>query len=228
MWHQAFLSKFEPERNIPHFTRREYDSLLSNWSATTDWPPSMLAEELIEAYPEVKVVLVQRDIERWYKSFNDTVVNGNANPLIPFLTMIDKTYIGQMAALSDIVAKYYFHVLVPRTRYWFLNNPEFFKQWRENARQVYRAHNETIKRVAPQGRLLLFDFEEGWEPLCKFLGKEIPDVPFPRVNETEAVQEKVNLYIAEGYRRSMVKFARKAVPAVVVVVAVVWWWRSRR
>ena len=24
--------------------------------------------------------------------------------------------------------------------------------------------------------------KEGWEPLCKFLGKEIPEQPFPRKN----------------------------------------------
>ena len=28
-------------------------------------------------------------------------------------------------------------------------------------------------------KLLWFDVREGWEPLCEFLGVDVPDVPFP-------------------------------------------------
>jgi len=30
--------------------------------------------------------------------------------------------------------------------------------------------------------VLNYHVSEGWEPLCKFLGKDVPDVPFPNVN----------------------------------------------
>ena len=30
--------------------------------------------------------------------------------------------------------------------------------------------------------------KEGWEPLCKFLGKEIPEQPFPRKNVGGTIQ----------------------------------------
>lgn len=43
-------------------------------------------------------------------------------------------------------------------------------------------HNEHVRRVVPKDRLLEFRVQEGWEPLCKFLGKPIPNEPFPRVN----------------------------------------------
>ena len=29
--------------------------------------------------------------------------------------------------------------------------------------------------------------KDGWEPLCKFLNKPVPDAPFPRANESAAV-----------------------------------------
>ena len=29
---------------------------------------------------------------------------------------------------------------------------------------------------------------QGWEPLCEFLGLPVPDEPFPRVNDAEAVE----------------------------------------
>lgn len=36
--------------------------------------------------------------------------------------------------------------------------------------------------------MLVFDVKQGWEPLCKFLGKPIPDVPFPNLNDTAQMQ----------------------------------------
>jgi hypothetical protein len=38
-------------------------------------------------------------------------------------------------------------------------------------------------RRTSQERLLI-DVEEGWEPLCKFLGVAVPDAPFPKTNST--------------------------------------------
>lgn len=34
-------------------------------------------------------------------------------------------------------------------------------------------------------RLLVFDVREGWGPLCRFLGKPVPAVPFPHWNRIE-------------------------------------------
>ena len=34
----------------------------------------------------------------------------------------------------------------------------------------------------------LFDSIAGWEPLCKFLNKPIPDEPFPNVNDKEQIK----------------------------------------
>jgi hypothetical protein len=39
----------------------------------------------------------------------------------------------------------------------------------------------------PAEKLLLMNVKEGWGPLCKFLGKPVPDGPFPHANEADAV-----------------------------------------
>lgn len=41
-----------------------------------------------------------------------------------------------------------------------------------------------VRGLVPPDRLLEWSVDEGWEPLCKFLGKEIPDAPFPHANAT--------------------------------------------
>lgn len=39
-----------------------------------------------------------------------------------------------------------------------------------------------IRGIVPPERLLEWSVEDGWEPLCEFLGKEVPSEPFPHVN----------------------------------------------
>src|SRR5690606_33763530 len=49
-------------------------------------------------------------------------------------------------------------------------------------------HNEYVREVTPPARFHMMDLSQGWEPLCKMLNVPIPDEPFPRVNDAEAVE----------------------------------------
>jgi hypothetical protein len=49
--------------------------------------------------------------------------------------------------------------------------------------------------AVPKERLLEYELGSGWDPLCAFLGKEVPDVLFPRANESAIMQEKVDILI---------------------------------
>ena len=64
----------------------------------------------------------------------------------------------------------------------------------------------------PAERLLVFNVNEGWEPLCAFLGKSVPDkVPFPHLNDRVFFRR---LILA-------LRLATWLVPAL-VVAALVW------
>lgn len=39
-----------------------------------------------------------------------------------------------------------------------------------------------VRGLVHKDRLLEWYIEDGWEPLCKFLGKPVPDTPFPHAN----------------------------------------------
>lgn len=39
-----------------------------------------------------------------------------------------------------------------------------------------------VRGLVPRERLLEWSVQDGWEPLCEFLEKEVPDEPFPHVN----------------------------------------------
>ena len=214
-----FLSK--PSSMCPKVDKGFFDKVLGHMNAVTDMPAVSFSEELIAAYPEAKVVLVERDIEPWYKSFERVFINNYESGLFAFVAWLDPRKTGLLnTALRNSVARCQFRA----------NNSEEF---RANAQPVYREHYAKIRKLLEdQGetetRLLEFDLSPGWEPLCKFLGKNVPkDQPFPRVNEDKMIQEKIMVMLLHGLRkraRSML-----AVVGCFVAVMVAWWlWRSTR
>ena len=72
-WLAAWRAKARPSSSPP-FTASDWDKLLGPYSAITDMPAVCFAPELIEQYPEAKIILVEREIESWYKSFNKGVI----------------------------------------------------------------------------------------------------------------------------------------------------------
>jgi hypothetical protein len=56
---------------------------------------------------------------------------------------------------------------------------------KEFAEKIWYEHIEEVKANVPADRLLVYDVREGWEPLCKFLGKPIPSEPVPHLNKKE-------------------------------------------
>jgi hypothetical protein len=65
----------------------------------------------------------------------------------------------------------------------------------------------------------------GWAPLCEFLAKEVPDTPFPRVNDTQAFNEIVTTIAKKGIMNLVEKSAIYVVPVVLVSVG---WYFTRR
>ncbi|KAJ7610979.1 P-loop containing nucleoside triphosphate hydrolase protein [Roridomyces roridus] len=174
MWVEAYQAKFQGKGK---FGRAEFDKILGHCRAVCDAPCNSFGPELIEAYPEAKVLLVERDIESWYKSWN-VVLDGIFDKTFHVAEWFDPAWMGRLAAL---------------VRIWMnedLESPTM-PEAQKVSRDKYRAHYAEIRRVTPKERLLEYELGSGWEPLCKFLGKPVPDVPFPRINEASAYREKM-------------------------------------
>jgi hypothetical protein len=60
---------------------------------------------------------------------------------------------------------------------------------KESAIANYIKWVEEVKAKVPPEKLLVFDVHEGWKPLCEFLGKEVPEVPFPHLNDSPKLNE---------------------------------------
>lgn len=80
-------------------------------------------------------------------------------------------------------------------------------------------HNEEVKRTVPADRLLVFQVKEGWEPLCHFLGKPVPPIPFPHLNDREHVRK----WIAQSQRRLLLTVTSSILILGLAVALGVWW-----
>ena len=49
----------------------------------------------------------------------------------------------------------------------------------------YVKRNQRVIDTLPAERLLVFHPSQGWEPLCAFLGVDVPPVRFPKVNSRD-------------------------------------------
>ena len=75
--------------------------------------------------------------------------------------------------------------------------PTFRKAWQilfkgdfsAHGHLLYEKHYSAIASSTPKDRLLYWTFNDGWEPLCKFLDQPIPDTPFPHLNTARALEE---------------------------------------
>jgi hypothetical protein len=63
----------------------------------------------------------------------------------------------------------------------------------ETVKRVFQEHYDNVRRLVPEQSLLDYHIEEGWEPLCKFLGEEVPEDDFPKGNSTKDFEGAVRL-----------------------------------
>lgn len=174
LWEKAIDAKWYAKGKP--FSREEFDSFLGEYAVLSDVPVIGFSEELLEAYPEAKVVLVDRDIDRWYTSFDEQVISGVFDWKAQILeNFIDPFMAARPATLIHKEFNAYFRCYDQ-------------KSFQEQAKLTYQRHYADIRRLVPKERLLDYTLGSGWGPLCEFLSKEVPDEPFPWLNESKEMK----------------------------------------
>ena len=182
----------------------DWDGVLGPYEATVDWPACSFYEELVERNPDAKVLLSVRDPERWYESARQTIhkigkiATGSPFSRLGFALLSRLVFgrfrTGQGTMTEEIV--------------WQGTFGGRFED-KDHAIGVFNRHNGEVQRRVPKGRLLVHEVKQGWGPLCEFLGVEVPDRPFPRLNDAAEVQRLI----------LMVRALSVAVPAAVALAA---------
>lgn len=150
----------------------EFDNLLSKYQAVTDMPAILFACELLDAYPDAKVILNRRaDVDAWAASWEATL-GYNYDDWYQWWTH-----------LWDAKLFWCYRIL-----YATVEDTRLDAQGRRRPIQdAYREHYSVMeKKMDAEGReFLRWGVQDGWFPLCKWLEKDVPQVDFPRGNTVE-------------------------------------------
>lgn len=164
--------------NTPAGTQHDWSRVFAKYSATVDNPGCCVWRELIETYPDAKVLLTHhpRGVEAWYQSTMNTIYFTETMWQFKFLK-----YTTPFARkLGDMTHK----LVWQRSHKGSMGN-------REAAIARYAEHVAEVKAAVPAEKLLEYSVDQGWAPLCEFLGVPVPDSEFPNVNDRVAFQKTI-------------------------------------
>ncbi|KAL5349174.1 hypothetical protein ACLOAV_005462 [Pseudogymnoascus australis] len=191
----------------------DWDVLLGDCAGVMDMPPGIFAEELLDFYPGAKVVLNRRrDMDAWHRS-----LNGAAEMVLGSWGVWGLSW-------WDAELFWWYRSAVLWMGIMGEGKGGFKQNGKEWAEKYYERLEEKLKG---EGREYLdWEVQDGWGPLCEFLGKEVPDEDFPWGNKGgDEFEKNANKALEKMVKRAVFRIAG----TVVVFAAGVggWWWRSR-
>lgn len=159
----------------------DWRQVFAGYRATVDWPGCTFYEQLMDVYPDAKVLLTVRDPEQWYESVRATIYRTR-----DLARMLDEDDSSKQSFPPQVL-----HAQMVTELIWKRTFDDRFED-RDYALAVFRRHNEEVKQRVPADKLLVYEVSEGWEPLCAFLGVAVPnDQPFPSLNDRAAFVARI-------------------------------------
>lgn len=162
--------KREPDQLL---TARDFDPILEKYpGGISDFPASIFGVDMIHAYPLAKVLITTREEDGWIDSMMRT--------LIPFHREREEKHQARIRR-GELVDE------VDEERY-RLGQAYHDFGWNDDfptyGRAYWKKYQDAVRTTAAKNRseedVLVYSASEGWEPLCKFLGLDVPsDLPFP-------------------------------------------------
>lgn len=151
------------------------------YHATADFPVALYYDRVLHDFPDCKFILTTRaDGETWFRSWHVLV-----HSITP------TAWVGQV-----FFPRVRHMTLYLRWLYAIVNQDDSYL-WRSSivdqakgaAIRGYEQHNRRVRQVIPPHKLLEYNVQDGWEPLCQFLEvTKCPTTPFPRSNSAWYVQ----------------------------------------
>ncbi|EFQ94127.1 hypothetical protein P3342_007202 [Pyrenophora teres f. teres] len=190
------------------YSRPELDKWLADYDAIVEIP-SVLLEEFVNAYPQAKILHLDRDVDKWYASVMNTVyypINAVERWPLRYLRWID-TFTDRFCS---------FHLMVKRV--WWHGHE--LDDGEKVLKEDYLGLSRRVKALGlPPDRFASFRLEEGfgWDQLCPFLGVPVPDVPYPSANTPERFDEMQAGFVkAALWKAKMLATTAIVIPGIAV------------
>ncbi|THD28872.1 Sulfotransferase family [Fasciola hepatica] len=159
------------------------------YSSAVDYPTCIFFQELMALYPNAKVILTLKNPHEWVQSCRATTLSSN---LIGRLSWGDRLYywIKGIRGLPELHNQMFTQTL----------GSSFDEMTDEELIRAYERWNNHVIATVPRDRLLVFNVNQGWQPLCEFLGKAPPikGIEFPHLNKRADMAKVVSGFYQKG------------------------------
>jgi hypothetical protein len=183
---KSHLDFWRKVANSPPGQQFDWEQVFARYTAAVDNPACCVWRELLVAYPDAKVILTlhPRGAEAWYESTIDTIYFSEVLwqfKVLELLTPFGRKF-GDMS-----------HKLI-----WERSHRGTMTD-RAKAIAYYEEHIANVKAAVPPERLLVYTVDQGWGPLCSFLGVAQPATPFPNVNDRAEIKQEIRKIMLGSY-----------------------------
>jgi hypothetical protein len=163
--------------------QQPWNHIFGGFESTVDWPGSYFYRELIEAYPDAKVLLSVRDADSWERSMRQTIWGiFYGDLLIRDLSLARSRIDPRWRSYTELMQEMW-------QRSGLIDNRA--ETTAESMRSAMERFNVEVSETVPADRLLVWSVNQGWEPLCEFLEVPVPDTPFPHLNDSHEFAERI-------------------------------------
>ncbi|SPO04710.1 uncharacterized protein DNG_07395 [Cephalotrichum gorgonifer] len=168
------LRRFPPRTQTDR--RNSFDTLsdlLDGYAGTADQPAALFVPELLELYPDAIVICTVRNPESWERSMRSVSRKSALWSVGLGLILLPLPGLRHFVAYANCLRRCFVYM---------------YEEGESLTTHTYRRHIEWLKEVVPEHRLFFVNVREGWIPLCDALGMDVPDVPFPAIDDEEAMR----------------------------------------
>jgi Sulfotransferase domain len=162
----------------------DWEEIFGDARSTVDWPSARYYRDLMDHYPDAKVLLSVRDGASWVRSMRQTVwgiFHGDSviHHVSDARAVIDPLWSRYTTLMNRITWDEPTGALAGDT------------STDEGLIAVMDRWNDAVKATVPAERLLVWFPTDGWEPLCNFLEVDVPGEPVPSLNDTASFREGI-------------------------------------
>ena len=159
----------------------DWEAIFAGHRAAVDFPAARYWHELMDFYPDSKVLLSVRPAEGWVRSMRQTV----------WALYMGPSLLAHLSLARASVDPLWQRFLAMNTKMIWDEGGALYGDTYDDAAfgKLMEDWNDEVKRTVPPERLLVWHPQDGWEPLCEFLEVPVPYEPLAVINEWWAARE---------------------------------------
>ncbi|KAK4495587.1 hypothetical protein PRZ48_012855 [Zasmidium cellare] len=141
---------------------------ITKYDAVGDLPGFAFVDELVAYYPQARFILTDRNVDSWARAMRASCFVEVGSWAWFLRGCWDGQYVRPLRRLLLL---------------WIRKFCRF--DFGDGLREAYFDHVQHCLKVVPKEKLLILRFGEqsDWHDLCEFLGKDVPETPYPVVDD---------------------------------------------